>query len=165
MLKKLLLAVLVAAPMSLFAQKIAYVNTQEVFQLMPDVKEADAKLAEVSKKYETEYKKIQEFQNLAQDTPESIKERRQQELQELSQKIQNFEEVAGKDIQRQQQTLLAPIQEKIKSAIQAVGQENAYTIILDSAQPLYTGPDAVNATPLVKKKLTLSDAPAAAPAK
>ena len=173
MLKKVLLAVLVAAPMSLFAQKIAYVNTQEVFQLMPDVKEADAKLAEVSKKYETEYKslqdefnkKIQEFQNLAQDTPESIKERRQQELQELSQKIQNFEEVAGKDIQRQQQTLLAPIQEKIKSAIQAVGQENAYTIILDSAQPLYTGPDAVNATPLVKKKLNLSDAPAAAPAK
>ena len=98
MLKKLLLAVLVAAPMSLFAQKIAYVHPQEVFQLMPDVKEADAKLAEVSKKYETEYKrlqdefnkKIQEFQNLAQDTPESIKERRQQELQELSQKIQNF---------------------------------------------------------------------------
>lgn len=173
MLKKILLAVMIAAPMCLFAQKFGYVNTQEVFSLMPEVKTADATLADVSKKYETEFKALQEefqkkfteFQNLAKDTPESIKERRQQELAELNQKIQNFEQMAGSDLQRQHQTLLAPIQEKIKSAIQAVGAENGFTFILDAAQPLYVGTDAVNVTPLVKTKLNLKDAPAATPAK
>ena len=169
MFKKLLVAVLLAAPMCLFAQKIGYLNTQEVFTLMPETKTAQETLAEVSKKYETEYKalqdefnkKVTEFQGLAKETPDAIKERRQQELQELSQKIQNFEQVVQQDLQRQQQTLMAPIQEKIKTAIQAVGAENAFTVIVESDFTLYTGADAVNVTPLVKAKLNLKDAPAA----
>lgn len=176
MLKKLLLAALLAAPMCLFAQsKFGYVNTTEIFNLMPEKKTAEATIADVSKKYETEYKALQdefqkkygEYQALAQDTPASIKERREQELQELNNKIINFQEVAGQDIQRQQQTLIAPIQEKIKTAIQAVGAENNFTFIFDLSIPtvMYTGADAVNITPMVKEKLSLKDAPAAAPAK
>lgn len=169
MFKKLLVAVLLAAPMCLFAQKIGYLNTQEVFALMPETKTAQETMAEVSKKYEAEYKNLQdefnkkvtEFQGLAKETPDAIKERRQQELQELSQKIQNFEQVVQQDLQRQQQTLMAPIQEKIKTAIQAVGAENAFTVIVESDFTLYTGADAVNVTPLVKTKLNLKDAPAA----
>ena len=57
MLKKLLLAVMVAAPMCLFAEvKIGTVDTQEVFTLMPELKTAQASLEEVNKKYQTEYK-------------------------------------------------------------------------------------------------------------
>ena len=100
MLKKLLLAVVLAAPMCLFAQsKFGYINSQEIFNLMPEKTTAENTLVEVSKKYETEYKALQdefnkkfgEYQALAADTPASIKQRREQELQELNTKIQNFQ--------------------------------------------------------------------------
>ena len=98
--------------MCLFAEvKIGTVDTQEVFTLMPELKTAQASLEEVNKKYQTEYKalqeefnkKLQEYQALAKDTPETIKQRREQELNELGQKIQTFEQVANQDIQQQQQ--------------------------------------------------------------
>ena len=69
---------MVAAPMCLFAEvKIGTVDTQEVFTLMPELKTAQASLEEVNKKYQTEYKalqeefnkKLQEYQALAKDTP------------------------------------------------------------------------------------------------
>ena len=154
MLKKLLLAVMVAAPMCLFAEvKIGTVDTQEVFTLMPELKTAQASLEEVNKK-------LQEYQALAKDTPETIKQRREQELNELGQKIQTFEQVANQDIQQQQQKLMAPIYEKINTAIKAVGDENGYTYILEDSQVIYKNPTANDVTPLVKAKLNLKDAPA-----
>ena len=154
MLKKLLLAVMVAAPMCLFAEvKIGTVDTQEVFTLMPELKTAQASLEEVNKK-------LQEYQALAKDTPETIKQRREQELNELGQKIQTFEQVANQDIQEQQKKLMAPIYEKINTAIKAVGDENGYTYILEDSQVIYKNPTANDVTPLVKAKLNLKDAPA-----
>ena len=57
---------------------------------------------------------------------------------------------------------MAPIQEKILTAIKAVGDENGFTYIFDLTSPsiVYTGKDAVDVTPLVKQKLNLKDAPA-----
>lgn len=160
---------MVAAPMCLFAEvKIGTVDTQEVFTLMPELKTAQASLEEVNKKYQTEYKalqeefnkKLQEYQALAKDTPETIKQRREQELNELGQKIQTFEQVANQDIQQQQQKLMAPIYEKINTAIKAVGDENGYTYILEDSQVIYKNPTANDVTSLVKAKLNLKDAPA-----
>ena len=157
---------MIAAPACLFAQaKIGTVNTQEIFQLMPEVKTAQASLEEVSKKYQTEYKALQdemdkkykEYQALEESTPDAIKQRRQQEINELGQKIQNFEQVAGQDMQTQQQKLMAPIQEKIQSAIKAVGDENGYTYILEETQVLYRNPSADDVTPKVKAKLNLKN--------
>ncbi len=105
-------------------------------------------------------KKIQEYQALAADTPESIKQRREQEINELGTKIQNFEQVASQDMQQQQQKLMAPIQEKILTAIKAVGDENGYTYIMEVGQVVYRNPSADDVTKLVKAKLNLKDAPA-----
>lgn len=169
MLKKLLIAVMIAAPSCLFAQKIGSVNTQEVFALMPEVKSADASLQEVQKKYETEFqalqdefnKKLKEYQELAKDTPDSIKQRREQELNELGKKIENFQQTASQDLQTQNQKLLQPIQEKLLTAIKAVGEENGYDYILDSGSMIFVGKNASDLTTLVKNKLGLKDAPAA----
>lgn len=171
MLKKLLLAAALVVPMCVSAQsKFGYVSSLEIFNLMPEKTTAEASLQEIAKKYDNEYKALQdefnkkygEYQALAQDTPESIKQRREQELQELTTKIQNFQQVAGQDLQHQQQVLMAPIQEKIQTAIQSVGAENGFTFIFDSASFLYRGADAIDVTPMVKTKLNLKDTPAAA---
>lgn len=76
-----------------------------------------------------------------------------QELQELNDKVQQFRQTASEDIERQQQTLMAPIQERIKTAIKAVGQENNFTFILFNEVPAYVGSEVVDVTPLVKTKL------------
>ena len=70
-------------------------------------------------------KKFGEYQALAADTPESIKERRMQEIQELDQKMQQFRATVSQDLSRQQETLMAPIQEKVRQAINTVGKENS----------------------------------------
>lgn len=163
MIKKILLAIMIAVPMCLSAQKLGVVNTNSVFEAMPEKAEAQTKLETTSKTYEDEFKKLSdelnkkytEFQNLAADTPESIKERRIQEMQEFEQKIQQFRATAQQELQRQQQQLMAPIEQKIQEAIKAVGSENGFSMILPDALPMFIGTDIQDVTPLVKAKLGL----------
>ncbi|MEG0011622.1 MAG: OmpH family outer membrane protein [Muribaculaceae bacterium] len=167
MIKKLLLTALIAVPMCLCAQTLKFgnVNSQQIFETMPEKAVAEKTLVEVSKKYEDEYKKLQEeftkkytdFQALDAATPQSIKDRRMQELQENQTKIQNFQQMASQDLQKQQEALLAPITEKLQKAIKAVGAENNFTYIFDLSIPavVYSGAPSQDITPLVKAKLGL----------
>ena len=165
MIKRFLLAALVALPMCISAQTLKFgtVNSQEIFNLMPEKATAETTLQSVAEKYQTELqnlqqefdKKYKEFQELDPTTPQSIKDRRMQELQENNQKIQNFQQMAAQDMQKQQETLLAPITDKIQKAIQAVGAEGGYTFIYDLSIPcvVYTGTGAEDVTAKVKAKL------------
>ena len=161
MIKKLLLAIMIAFPMSLFAQKFGVINTTELMQALPEVKTVTEQMEAASKKYEDEFsklqeafnKKFQEFQALEASTPATIKERRTQELQEIDNKIQRFRETAQQDLQRQNQQLMAPVQEKVVKAIQGVGAEGGYTFIFENVMPIYTGTDVTDVTPLVKAAL------------
>ena len=147
------------------AQKFGYVNTGEIFNVMPEKATAENTLKQVSDKYETEYKNLQDaFQKKMADyeaadkdasTPQAIKDRHNQELQDDYVKIQNFQQTASQDLQRQQETLLAPITQKLQNAIQAVGAEGGYTFILDQAAGaiIYTGTNAEDVSAKVKAKL------------
>ena len=147
------------------AQKFGYVNTTEIFNIMPDKVTAENQLKSVSDKYEAEFKNLQDaFQKKMADyeaadkdatTPQAIKDRHQQELQDDYMKIQNFQQTAAQDLQRQQDTLLAPITQKIQNAIQAVGAEGGYTFIFDQAAGsiLYTGNNAEDVSAKIKAKL------------
>lgn len=161
MIKKLLLAIMIALPMSVFAQKFAVINTQQLMESMPEIKTVNEQLEAANKKYQDEFtklqeefqKKFEEFQALEASTPQTIKDRRMQEMQELENKIQQFREMAAQDIQRQQQQLMAPIQEKVIQAIKAVGAEGSYTFVFENMMPLYTGSDVTDITDSVKSRL------------
>ena len=84
---------------------------------------------------------------------DAIKQIRQQELQEMNQRIQLFYQTAEQDIQKKQQELLAPVHEKMAKAIKAVGEREGYTYIFDSQAMVHIGADALDATPAVKKEL------------
>ena len=86
-------------------------------------------------------------------TPKTIQERRIQEIQDLDQKIQQFRQTASEDLQRQQEQLIAPVRQKVFTAIQSVGAEGNFTFIFENVMPLYTGTDVIDVTPLVKAKL------------
>ncbi|MBD5422117.1 MAG: OmpH family outer membrane protein [Bacteroides sp.] len=161
MIKKLILAILVALPTMAMAQKFGMVDTQSLIQSLPEVKEVQTQLEASVKKYSDEEnnlraeyeKKIKELQEMAQDTPDAIKQRRVEEIQGLEQKITEFRQTAQQDLQRQQEQLMAPIQQKIMTAIQSVGTEGGYTMIFENGISLFTGKDVVDVTPQVKTKL------------
>ena len=164
MIKKILVALAILLPTVAFAQgKFGYVDAQAVMDLMPETKTAQDKLAAASKTYEDEHdrltgeinKKYQDFQALAEDTPQAIKERRMQEIQEMDQRLQSFLQQAQQDLQNQQAQLMAPIQDKLIAAIKAVGANEGFTMILPNGVAIYTGTDVVDVTDAVKKQLGL----------
>ena len=50
-------------------------------------------------------------------------------MQDIEQRVQNFMQVARQDMDKKQQELLAPIQDKVRTAIKAVGDEKGYAYI------------------------------------
>lgn len=167
MIKKVLLALVLALPLSTFAQKFGVVDLDAIFAAMPEATAMQTQLVDTSKKYEEEYGKIAEelnrriadFQSLQNDTttPESIKERRIQEIQELQQKADQFRNTAEQDLARLRETLMTPIQTKLTEAVKAVGAEGGFTFVFPNEPSLllYTGTDVVNVSDLVRAKLGL----------
>ena len=160
-MKKIIIAVLLALPMLASAQKFGHINTQELFSQMPEVNEVKLKMDTVQSQYENQLasmneefqKKVQDYQAQEATMADAIKQIRQQELQEMQQRIQLFYQTAEQDIQKKQQELLAPVHEKMTKAIKAVGERDGYTYIFDSQAMVHIGNDAIDATPAVKKEL------------
>ena len=164
MLKKLVIALLCAFPVLMFAQdKLGHVNSQEVLMAMPERVTIENTLDELQTQWESElvkmreeyYAKIKEFQDKQATMPESIKQARQSEIVELEQRITTFTQTAGADLQQKQQELLTPVIEKIRKAINEVGAENNYTYIFDlSTQSIvYQSSKSNDITAQVKAKL------------
>ncbi len=160
-MKKLIIAVLLALPIIASAQKFGHINTQELFAAMPEVAQVKLKMDTIQSQYENQLasmneefqKKVQDYQTQEATMAEAIKQIRQQELQEMQQRIQLFYQTAEQDIQKKQQELLAPVHEKMTKAIKAVGERDGYTYIFDSVSMVHIGADAIDATPAVKKEL------------
>ena len=168
MLKKILLAVLLALPMLASAQtiatvKIGLVNSEAILTAMPESKTAQESLANLSKQLEDQMaqlqnemnRKVEEFKALSEDTPVTIKDQKMKDIQDYQTKLETFYQNAQQELNRKQQELMAPIISKINDAIQSVGKEGNYTIIQQTAAVLYFGAPAEDITPLVKAKLGL----------
>lgn len=142
---------------------IAFVNTLEIINSMPDKESATERLNTLNENYKQELqimqneynKKYSDFITYQRNLAESIKLRRMQELTDLESRIQNFTKLAQKDIEEHEQLLLEPIKEKVNNAIKAVGVEYDFTVIydLDDSGIVFVSPGAIDANPLVKKKL------------
>lgn len=142
---------------------VAYVNTHELLDQLPEKKRATDQLLILSENYKKELglmqneynKKYSDYITYQASLAENIKLRRMQELTELENRIQQFMEVAQKDIEKQEATLLTPLKQKIKEAIRAVGIEHNFTVIYDLSNPgiAFVSPAATDANPLVKQKM------------
>ena len=145
------------------SHKIGIVDSQKVLSEMPEMKSMQAELDNLAKKYEDTLVQLQkEFQTKYQDfvkeqetMVESIKSRKQQELEDLSKRIQDHNNVAQQDMQKKQVELFAPIQTKLREAINKVGNDGGFTYIMDASQMLYVGSGSEDVTSLVKSKLGL----------
>ena len=159
---------LLALPMGVFAQnlKFGHVNAQEIITVMPAFTQAQTELQTLEKQLSDELqrsseefsKKYQEFQQaMAKDSlPANIAERRQNELQDMSQKIDQFRQKAMQDMEKAQIDKMAPIYKKLDDAIKAVGASEGVIYIFDLARtaiPYINEAQSINLTPKVKAQL------------
>ncbi len=164
-----LVAVVIAAMCSsqLFAQspKLGHINSVELVQMMPGMKEADEQLQTYQKSMEDQFKSMQdEFQKMQQDyqakeklMTDAVKEVKQKEMQQKYQLIQDFQQTAQEKIAAKKEELYNPILKKAEAAIKEVAKENGFSYVFDTSAGgfLYTL-DSDNIIDLVKKKLNIT---------
>lgn len=166
MLKKLILLLFIVAPITIFAQdKIAYINSGEIFSKMPELKDIETQLATeretITKRTEeirAEYTAlVEKFRNDTTELSESLLLDRQNQVQSLEKRFNDYVQTSSAEFEKKQQALLEPVEQKMRKAIKDVGDENSYTYILDAGSLLYVGNNAVDANKLVKAKLGITN--------
>ncbi|MCL1933590.1 MAG: OmpH family outer membrane protein [Candidatus Azobacteroides sp.] len=164
MFKKIVLFALVMFPVIGFAQetqKIAYVNYFDVVMAMPEYKQMQDSLKKSDSEFQAELKvlsdeyakKVSDYVAQRDSLNESIKLRREQEIEEIRQRADNFQQYAAQKQDELQQSLSVPIQTKLQKAIDDVGKESNFLYIANSQAFSYISATATDATPLIKRKL------------
>jgi outer membrane protein len=177
-MKKLLIVIMLLAPMSLLAQKFGYVNSAEIVQVMPEFAKAQKKLQDLEKMYTDDFnalrteleKKGTEFEKLQKDSvPENILKRRYEELLQMEQRLQQYGQEVQANLAKAEQEEMVAIQKILRDALEAVGKEGEYVCIFDLAggMPYVSTTLCDDLSAKVKTKLGIpaNAVPAAAPAK
>ena len=147
------------------AQKFGHLNTQEIVQAMPEFTTAQAEIEKLISQYDADLKSMQEelqkkgeaFEKEAATLPDNIKDRREKELNELYQRIQQTYQDNQQALAKAQQEKMQDITTKVLDAIKAVGQEGNYVYIMDIASgvPYISTTLSTDVTVQVKGKLGL----------
>jgi outer membrane protein len=169
-MKKTLIALLVvmfAFGTTAVAQKtvkLGHINSSELMQIMPGRDEAQATLQKEVDELQNTMKNMQaeleqrynEYMGKKDQMSDLIRQTKERELQDMGNRIQDFQESAQKQLAEREQEVLKPIIDKAKKAIEDVAKENGYTYIFDSGVgALLYQQDSDDIMPLVKKKLGL----------
>lgn len=171
-----LVVVIVAVVTSSFtanAQKIAHIDLDSLIALMPESKTAQAAVQDYAKQLEqqviamqTELQtKYDEYEAKKKDWAEIVRASKEKELNDLNQRIQEFQQQAQADYQKKSAELSKPVYDKAKVAIDDVAKTNGYKYVLDTSMGMviYHEPSDDILT-LVVKKLGIT-VPAVAPPK
>lgn len=162
-MKKLILMLMLCAPMAVFAQKFGKVNTQVVVQSLPDYAKAQGEMAALSKQKENDLKsmqdeltrKYQEYDKSKSAMNPTKQKETEEELQGLNAKIQQAYQDAQKELSEKNNALLEPILTKVQNAITAVGKAGGYTTIFEigTSGVVFFGDNVKDVTEEVKAKI------------
>lgn len=162
-MKKLILMLMLCAPMAVFAQKFGKVNTQVVVQSLPDYAKAQGEMAALSKQKENDLKsmqdeltrKYQEYDKSKSAMNPTKQKETEEELQGLNAKIQQAYQDAQKELSEKNNALIEPILTKVQNAITAVGKAGGYTTIFEigTSGVVFFGDNVKDVTEEVKAKV------------
>jgi outer membrane protein len=169
-LKFSLILLLMVSAVAVSAQKkvtkIAVINSQELLDKMPEYDSIqvvyEKEYREIEQAMQQMYTDLQQKQEYYVANVDSMTDfmasMKKQEIQDLSTRLQSFEQNAQQQLQQSIQRLQQPLIEKIKKAIEEVAKENGYTHVIDLAQgSLLYFDESFDITELVKKKLNIKD--------
>ena len=132
---------------------------------MPEFNTARTEIENLTKQYEADLKMMQDelqkkgeaFEKDQATLPDNIKQRRQQELEQMYQKIQQSYQDNQQALQKAQQDKMQAITTKVLDAIKKVGTEGGYVYIMEMGAgiPYISTTPSTDVTAQVKTKLGL----------
>lgn len=147
--KKLFLtgAILLMMPLSNYAQKFAYVDTEYILSLLPDYKSAQKALNEIAEKWQKEVdKKYEDIDKMYKEyqaekillTPEQQKLREDDIInkEKEAKKFQQDKFGYEGELFKKRQELVKPIQDKVFEAIQKIAKDDALDFIFDKSSDM-----------------------------
>jgi len=160
-MKKLLLFIMLMAPLATFAQKFGKVNTQTIMQALPEIAKINGELQAQQKTYENDLRSMQDELTRQSDAYEKGKstmnataqQQKEQELQSLYQKIQQTYQDNQQALQKKQQDLMQPVITKVRNAIENVGKNGGFTYIFEDGVAVYTGTNVEDVTAKVQAEI------------
>ena len=140
-MRKIIIMLMVFAPLSLFAQKFGHVDSQAIMQGMPEFIKAKGEVEAQKKTYENELQSMQqelqrkseEYDKNASTMNETKRKETETELQNMYQKIQQTYQDNQQALAKMQQEKIQPITTKLVNAIKNVGTAGGYVYIMDMA--------------------------------
>jgi len=142
-MKKIILILFVAASATIAAnaQKFGHINTSELVSLMAETDSAmvqlqayQNELVEEMDAMQTEYNtKLNTYQQKSSTWTAAIRESKENELSEIVQRLNQFQQTAQQDLANMQQTLMTPIYQKAQEAINKIGKDNNLLYIFDTS--------------------------------
>lgn len=164
-MKKLILLALLVLPLTISAQKFGHFNSADIIQLMPEYKSAQTELQKLQTQYETDLKSMQDelkskataYDQARDSLPNNIRERREQELQELSNRIQTTFNDNQQSLQKTSNEKMQAIADKVKAAVKSIGEAGGYVYIMDTTSgiPFISTTLSKDITAELKSKLGL----------
>jgi len=141
--------------------KFAHIDSQALVQAMPETTAAqktleqqakglEDQLASMQKEFQT---KLAEYTQKADSLTDIVRSAKEEDLQNLQQRIQTFNQSAQQKLQQKQAELMQPIFDKANQTIEVVAKEQGVIYVFDSNAVLYKSNQSIDLLPLVKTKL------------
>ncbi len=146
MIKKIFLlaaVVFISSSLPAFSQnlKFGHIDSGALIQLLPQTRQADSTLRKYGESLDSQLKgmtaeyqsKLQSYQGAADSMPDAIRTVKEKELNDLGNRIQDFQQTAQESIQKKKEELYGPILKKAEDAIKEIAKEKSYSYIFDTS--------------------------------
>ncbi len=166
-----ILIAFVALSFNASAQKFGHVVSADLIEAMPETqaaqkaletegKKLDDQLQAMGAEYQSKLQAYQENVQLADAAPEkwssALRADKEQEIMQLQERIQRFQENAQASLAQKRNDLLKPVMDKLDAAIKKVAAAGGYVYIMDKNAVLYINEAiSVDLTSEIKKELGL----------
>ena len=163
-MKRLIIAIMMIAPLSLNAQKFAHFNSAEIIPNMKEYVTATEEIQAMAKQYEDDMKLMQEelqkkgdeYQKEQANLLENVRQRREQELQDLYQRLQQSYQDNQQALEKARQEKMGAINEKVMAAVKKIGEAGGYVYVVDlstGAIPFVNSQLSTDVSDLIKKEV------------
>lgn len=153
---------LVSATNAASAQKFGYISFAELVFAMPDVKDVDENLQKLQQEFTDQLeqmqvelnKKMDEYQKTSETMTASIRQLKEQEMDNLNQRMREFYSKAMEDLEAERNKLMEPVIAKARAAVDSVMKAQGLAGVFDSQAMVSMDTSMMtDVMPLVKQQL------------
>ena len=140
-LKTVAIAIILFIGTQVSAQtKVAHIDLQSLITSMPEMKVAQDQMKKIQETYDKDYKnmvaeyqtKLQKYEQESATAGDALNDTRSKEMQDMGNRIQQFQQTAQKELGQKEMDLIKPIMEKAQKAIQKVAKAKGVNYVLDA---------------------------------